>query len=87
MTNSSPSIAYVLPICVFGPGLPRLDDDLAFLSTGVDIRFFTFGVALVGVGRPREERMAGLEVMLEQRIEDLTSEDTTLNFWRTESGT
>ncbi len=82
-----PSTLYVLPTSGFGPGLPTLEDDLAFRSRGADMRFFTFGVSLVDGGRPRDDRMVGLEVMVEDSMEDLTSDETVVNFSRTDAGT
>ncbi len=64
-----------------------LDDDLALRSRGVDIRFLTFGVSFVGVGRPREDSIVGLVCMVDDKMEDLTPDETVVNFSRTDAGT
>lgn len=41
----------------------------------------------MGRGKPSEERIEGLEVSVEERIEDLIAGETVENFRRTVSGT
>jgi hypothetical protein len=67
IVNSSPLTAYVLPTSGFGPGDPIEEEDFAFRSRGVDIRFFGLGVWPV-VGRPREVRMVEFASLRDARI-------------------
>ena len=89
MMNWSPSTWYVLPTSGLLPGLPMLEDDLALRSRGVDKCFFILGGSLIDVGRPTAENVAALDVIVEEeeRMDDLTSEETVMNFSRTDAGT
>jgi hypothetical protein len=87
MVNALPSTLYVFPTCASGPGLVSEEDDFAFRRRGVDMRFFIFGAGVVGTGRPRAARIAGLDDMVDERILDFTSGETSTNFCRTEAGT
>lgn len=63
-------------------------EDLAFRNSGAESFFLILGVEwAVGSGRPKWERMAGLDEAVEERIEDLTEGETVENFCRTAFGT
>lgn len=84
MTNPSPA---TLTVALRSPlSSPEL---LVFLKIGVESFFLALGDWGGGVGRgkPSEERMAGLEVRVEERIEDLIAGETVENLRRTVSGT
>lgn len=81
---------HVLPTPRLGLGAGiglRDDDDLVLRILGVDALFLGCLPGLLGGGRPNVARRVGLEVMLDDRIDALTSLLTVANLILTVEGT